>query len=64
MDQDLNQRLTALEAKIDKIYKSAETARKIFLWTAIISIVLIILPLIGLAFAIPQYLQSLNIQGL
>lgn len=64
MDQDLNQRLTALEVKIEKIYKSAEATRKMYLWSLIIGVALFVLPLIGLAVVIPQYLKTLNIQSL
>ena len=58
MDQDIAQRLTALEAKVDKIFISVEKTRKYFLWTLIISVVLFILPLIGLVFAVPMFLTN------
>lgn len=64
MDQDLEQRLTALENKTEKIWKSVEQTRKMYLWSLIIGAALFILPLIGLAFAIPQYLKSINIQNI
>ncbi len=50
----------AMNAKIDAIYKSVEKTRKYMLWTGIITVAMIILPLIGLAFAIPSYLGTLN----
>jgi hypothetical protein len=57
MEQDIN-------AKLDKIYASVESTRKYMKWTAIITIALIVLPLIGLVFAIPSfintYTQALN----
>jgi uncharacterized BrkB/YihY/UPF0761 family membrane protein len=64
MDQGLENRLSGLEKKVEKIWHSVEQTRKIFLWTAIISIVLFILTLIGLLFALPTYLNSLDISGL
>lgn len=64
MDQDLNQRLTQLEQKIDKIWHSVEATRKMYLWSLIIGAALFILPLIGLAVVIPQYLKSIDIQSL
>lgn len=64
MDQDLNQRLTALEAKTEKIWHSVEQTRKMYLWSLIIGAVLFILPLIGLTVVIPQYLKSLDINSL
>lgn len=58
MDQDLSQKLSALETKVDAIYTSVEKTRKYFQWTMIITIVLFVLPLIGLVFAIPAFMSS------
>lgn len=54
------QRLKQLEEKIDHIYVSVEKTRKYFLRAIIISIVLVVLPAIGLVFAIPTFLDTLN----
>ncbi len=62
MEQDIAQRLDALEKKIDATYVSAEKTRKYILWTGIITVATIVLPLIGLVFVIPWYLSTL--QGL
>jgi type IV secretory pathway component VirB8 len=51
-------RLAMLEEKIDKIYKSVEKTRKYFFWTMVISIVVVVLPAIGLVFVIPFFLNS------
>ena len=59
MDEIL-QKLTELEAKIDAVYKSAEKTRKYFLWTVIASVVLFVLPLIALILIIPQVLDALS----
>ena len=58
MDQESSERLTALEAKVDKIFISVEKTRKYFLWTLIASVVLFVVPLIGLAIAIPFFMSS------
>ena len=60
------QKLTALEAKIDAIYVSVEKTRNYFKWTMIITLALFLLPLIGLLFAIPAFLSSYgtSLQGL
>ena len=58
MDQEILKKLEAQEAKIDDIYRSVEKMRKYFLWTLIITAVVIILPLIGLVFVIPQFMSS------
>lgn len=58
MDQELLDRVSALEQKIDAIFVSVEKTRKYFLWTGIITGALFVLPLIGLVFAIPTFLSS------
>lgn len=61
MDQDLEKRLAVLEQKMDATYVAANKTRKYLLWTMIISIAVIVLPLIGLVFVIPQFLKTLNV---
>ena len=55
-DADLRTKLESLERKIDAVFVSAETTRKYFLWTQIATLVAFVLPLVGLIFAIPQFL--------
>jgi len=64
MDLDLSKRIDGIEKKIDEIYKSTEKTRKYFLWTLIISIAFIVLPLIALIFIIPYYLKTISLTGL
>lgn len=59
MEQELIDKFAAQDKKLDAIYKSAESTRKIFKWTLIITIITIVLPLIGLIFLIPMLLSSL-----
>ncbi len=61
MDQEILKKLDELEKKIDATFKSSEKMRKYFLWTLIISLIVIVLPLIGLVFLIPTYLNTLQI---
>ncbi len=58
MEPELTQRLAVLEEKVDKMYSSVEKLRKYFLWTGVITLALFILPLIGLALAIPSFLNT------
>lgn len=53
------QKVSELEKKIDQIYVSVEKTRKYFLWTVIVTLVAFVLPLIGLLFAIPYFLNTL-----
>ena len=59
-DHDIQERIAKLEEKIDKIYISVEKTRRYFLWTLIITVVVMVLPLIGLIFVIPTFLASFN----
>jgi len=63
MEQDISQKFEELDKKIEATYKSVEKMRKYFLWTMIITIVMIVLPVIGLLFAIPQFLSVYNTMG-
>jgi len=56
--EDLTKQLAIQEEKIDKIYASVEKMRKYFMWTLIITVVLFVVPLIGLIFVIPQFLST------
>lgn len=65
------ERLLALEKKIDEMYVSVEKTRQYLLWTLVITVALIVLPAVGLMFAIPSFvsqyndtLQSLDLEGL
>lgn len=58
--EEVMKKLAELEAKVDAVYKSAEKTRKYILWTVIGSVVLFVLPLIGLIFVIPQFLSALG----
>ena len=58
MEDDLRQRIDALEKKLDAIYVSTEKTRKYFLAVLIISVIAFILPLVGLLFAIPTFISS------
>ena len=57
------QKIEEQNEKLEAIYQSAEKTRKYFLWTLIVTIVTIVLPLLALAFVIPWMLNTL-ISGL
>ena len=51
-------KIDALDGKIDAVYRSSEKMRKYFLWTLVITIAAVLLPLVGLLFVIPQFLNQ------
>jgi hypothetical protein len=58
IDPELLAKLEEIGAKADRAYQAAETVRKYLFWTGVITVALIVLPLIGLVFAIPQFISS------
>lgn len=46
--------------KIDAVYESVEKTRKYFFWSAIINILVFVLPLIGLILIIPWFLGTMT----
>lgn len=59
-ERELHDRLAVLEKKLDAVYRSAEQTRQYFLWLAVGSVLVFLLPLVGLVFAIPAFLSTLN----
>ena len=57
-DQTLERKIDALEKKIDAVYVSAEKTRMYFLTVVIISVIALVLPLIGLFFAVPSFIST------
>lgn len=61
MEQDILNKFEEQDKKMDAIYASVEKMRKYFLWTLIISVLVILLPLLGLVFVIPQFLSMMQL---
>ena len=64
MEQDILNKIEAQDKKLDDIYQSVERMRKYFMWTLIVTLITVVLPLVGLVFAVPVFLQTLNFSGL
>lgn len=60
MEQEIQKKLEALEGKVDEIFKSVEKTRRYFLIIMWVTVLAIVVPLIGLMFAIPQFLNTYN----
>jgi type II secretory pathway component PulF len=58
IDPELAARLTEIQSLAEKAYHAAESTRKYLFWTSVVTVVLFVLPLIGLAFVAPQFLSS------
>ena len=57
MDEETREKIQEIDKKLDAIYQSVEKTRKYFQWTMIITIVVVVLPLVGLLFVIPSFLS-------
>ncbi|MEK7200784.1 MAG: hypothetical protein AAB672_01495 [Patescibacteria group bacterium] len=68
MDQETKNKIEELDKKINAIYESVEKTRKIIMWTGIITIAVIVLPLIAMMFVIPSfignYTDTINMMGI
>ncbi|MCX6737927.1 MAG: hypothetical protein NTY11_00715 [Candidatus Parcubacteria bacterium] len=60
MEEEILKKIEAQDRKLEEIYNSIEKMRKYFLWTLIITIIVIILPLIGILFLIPKLVSTLS----
>lgn len=60
MEQDILKKIEELNKKVEETHQSVEKMRKYFLWTLIITAAVIVLPLIGLLFALPKFLDIYN----
>lgn len=58
---NIEKKLVELEAKIDATYASSEKMRKYMMWTAIITVCVIVIPLLILPFVIPAFLSSVTL---
>lgn len=58
MEEETKKKFDAQDELLEKIYKSVEKTRKYFLWTLIISLVVFVLPLIGMVFVLPTFLST------
>ena len=59
MENEILQKIRKQDEKLAKIYASVEKTRKYFLWTLIISIITIVLPIIALVLIIPWFLRTM-----
>ena len=61
--EELQQKLDAQEKMLTGIYISVEKTRKYFLWTMIITVITILLPIIGLIFMLPMLISTFSELG-
>jgi len=57
MDEETREKIQEIDKKLDSIYRSVEKTRKYFQWTMIVTLIVVVLPLVGLLFVIPSFLS-------
>ena len=58
IDPELEAKLDEIGEKADAAFRAAESVRKYLFWTGVVTVALVVLPLIGLMFAIPSFINS------
>lgn len=60
LDQETSEALKKLDEKITRVYDSVERTRKYMLWSLIMQVGVVLLPLVVLMLAVPFILTSLS----
>ena len=58
IDPELLAKLDEIGAKADQAFRAAESVRKYLFWTGVVTVAFIVIPLIGLVFAIPMFMHN------
>lgn len=58
MEPNIQNKLVDLETKLDAIYVSVEKTRRYFQIVMWVTVVMVVLPFIGLLFVIPAFINS------
>jgi len=58
LEQEILKKIESQDKKLEEIHKSVESTRKYILWALIATVAFFILPLIGLAIAVPQLITT------
>ena len=60
MDEEIKQRIEKNHALLEKIFVSTERTRKYMKWTAIISLVIFVVPLVIILVMLPMIINGLT----
>jgi uncharacterized membrane protein len=60
MEQEILNKIKEQDEKLDEIISNIKRIKKVLFWKFIITLVLVILPIIGISFAIPKFLEALT----
>jgi len=60
MDEELYKKIGELEQKIDESYKMIKSAKNMFMWNLILSLLFFLLPLIIVIFILPSMISTIT----
>ena len=60
MEEQLYKKIEEIEAKVNEIYKITNAAKKMFIWSVVLSVLLFVLPLIILIIAWPTIMATFS----
>ncbi len=60
MEQDISEVLKKINERLNTVYDSVERTRKYILWSLIMQVAVVLLPLVVLMFAVPFLLSSVS----
>lgn len=60
MEQEILRKINKMETQIDSIYKSIQTAKKILIWSVVLSVLLFVIPLVVLAIVLPSLIDTMT----
>ncbi|NTV40837.1 MAG: hypothetical protein HGA61_01010 [Candidatus Moranbacteria bacterium] len=58
--EEVLKKIEEQQEKIDAMYVSVEKLRKYFLWTLVITVVTVVLPLVALIFTVPYLINTIT----
>lgn len=59
MEEEILKKLEEQQVKIDAMFASVEKLRKYFLWTLVITVVTVVLPIVGAMIILPALISNL-----
>ncbi|MCF7845398.1 MAG: hypothetical protein K9M12_01365 [Candidatus Pacebacteria bacterium] len=60
MEKDILKKIEEQDQKIDEINNNVKKIKKVLFWKFIITLIVVILPIIGISIAIPKFLEALT----
>jgi hypothetical protein len=60
VEPNIEARLAQLEAKVDEVHRTTRKLYRIFLWTGVVTVAAIVVPLLLAAIALPTMLSGLE----